>query len=90
MIKKLLHFILFPLRIKRRLEINIELKKRLNEAIKKAKIQSVDNNGSTRYVCKNGHEYFIGSANQMSNTQKAFAKLGVKWTWTKHIEYQTK
>ena len=90
MIKKLLYFILFPLRVKRHLEINIELKKRLNEAIKKAKIQSGENNHSTRYVCQNGHEYFIGSATQMSNTQKAFQKIGVKWTWTKHIKYQTK
>jgi len=79
---KLLYFLLFPLRVWRKVQINRELKQRLVNAIKKAKALNKN------YVCRNGHEYFIGDKKQMEATEKALKKIGVKWTWSKHIEYE--
>lgn len=79
---KLLYFLFFPLRVWRMYQIKKECKKRLTNAIKKAKALN------KRYVCRNGYEYFIGNADQMHATQKAFEKKGIRWTWNKHIEYE--
>ena len=82
---KLLYFLLFPLRLWRKYQIKKELKQRLHNAIEKAKKQ-----GLKTYVCSNGYEYFIGNKKQMKATQKAFQRIGVKWTWEKHIKYVVK
>ena len=79
---KLLYFLFFPLRVWRMYQIKKECKQRLANAIKKAKALNKD------YVCRNGYEYFIGDKKQMEATQKAFKKVGINWTWSKHIEYE--
>ena len=86
---KLFYYLLFPLRLWRKYEIRKELNVRLKNAIKKAKIMAFEKKAII-YVCQNAHEFFIGTSTQMQNTQKAFKKLKVQWTWYKHIKFQTK
>lgn len=90
MIKKLFYYILFPLRINAKLKVNRELKRRLNEAISKANKKAYEAKNTVYYVCQNAHEFFIGTKQQMRATQEAFKRVGVKWTWDKHIKYHTK
>ena len=86
---KLMYWLLFPLRVYKRMQINKELKRRL-EAAKDKACNLAFKTKRTHYVCQNAHEFFIGTSEQMKNTEKAFKKHGIKWTWEKHIKFATK
>ncbi len=87
---KLLYFLFFPLRVWRMYQIKKECKQRLAKAIRKADSEAYHKSNTVYYVCRNAYEYFVGCKSQMRATEAAFKRIGVKWTWDKHIEYQTK